>query len=564
MSSDPAVGGSGSSPTARAETKRLGCSRVLRVTRSWVLPIVTGLLLSSAFPPFNVSQSAWLALVPLLFAVEGCAVRHAFHRGCVAGLVFFGATTWWTVYTTVAGTPLLLALAGTVALIAFLALYLGTFSALFAIANMMFDKSNTMERSPARNGGGESARQNLILAILATAGWVTVEWIRGVFPLGGFPLNFLGAALWQSAPLIQFASVTGVYGVSALVCLVNFALYFTLRRFLRQMREPETKQQPSWEFYVAMALVCAAFLHGWHEIQRVESREILRLAVVQGNIPQTLKFEASQKPMILERYRVLTEAVTMNRPDLIIWPETATPDVLRRDPESCAVVTTLVAQARTPLFTGTIDVDRTAHGDVYYNAATLVLPDGTLQDVYHKIHLVPFGEYVPLRKVLPFMKWLTPIPDSFERGQRYTLFRVHDVSFGAVICFEDVVAGLYRQFVKRGAEFMVNVTNDAWFKTSPAAEMHLANATFRTVENHRPLVRVTNHGVTCIVDEFGIVRERLAPFTEGAANWELSVPRAQPQTFYTRFGDVFVAGCVLVTALGMAIALFRRRAARAT
>ena len=514
----------------------------------WLLPVVTGLLLASAFPPFNVGQSAWLALVPILFALEGCAARQAFRRGYVAGLVFFGATTWWTVYTTVAGTPLLLALAGTVALVALVALYFGLAAAGWAKLSALFDDQQ------------DPALRNLVLAVLATAGWVTLEWVRGVFPFGGFPLNFLGVAFWQSAPLVQFASVTGVYGVSALACIVNFALYFTLRRFLRQMREPETRQRPSWEFYVAMVLVCAAFLHGWHEIQLGESREVLRLAVVQGNIPQTLKFEASQKPMILERYRELTEAVTMNRPDLIIWPETATPDRLRYDPESYAMVTTLVAQARAPLFTGTIDADPTANGEVDYNAAMLVLPDGTLQDVYRKIHLVPFGEYVPLRKVLPFMKWLTPIPDSFERGQRYTLFRVHDVSFGSVICFEDVVAGLYRQFVKRGAEFMVNVTNDAWFKTSPAAEMHLANAVFRAVENHRPLVRVTNHGVTCIVDEFGIVRERLAPFTEGAAIWKLSVPRARTQTFYTRFGDVFVAGCAMVTALGIAVALFRRRA----
>ena len=528
--------------------KRLGWSRTLQVMRSWVLPIVTGLLLSCAFPPFNVSQSAWFALVPLLFAVEGCAVGHAFRRGYVAGLVFFGATTWWTVYTTVAGTPLLLALAGTMALVALMASFFGLAAACTKLS-AVFDNRK------------DSALRNLMLTILAAAGWVTLEWVRGVFPLGGFPLNFLGVALWQSAPLIQFASVTGVYGVSALVCVVNFALYFTLRRFLRQIREPEIKQRPSWEFYVAMALVCTAFLHGWHEIQRGESREVLRLAVVQGNIPQTLKFEASQKPMILERYRVLTEAVTMNRPDLILWPETATPDALWYDPESYALVTNLAARAQAPLFTGTIDADPAMNGAAYYNAAMLVLPDGTLQDIYRKIHLVPFGEYVPLRKVLPFMKWLTPIPDSFERGQRYTLFRVHDVSFGAVICFEDVVAGLYRQFVKHGAEFMVNVTNDAWFKTSPAAEMHLANAVFRAVENHRPLVRVTNHGVTCVVDEFGIVRERLAPFTEGAANWELSVPRAQPLTFYTRFGDAFVAGCVLVTALGIAAALFRRRAA---
>ena len=526
----------------------------------WLLPIVTGLLLATAFPPFNISQSAWLAIVPMLFAFEDCSAKQAFCRGYVAGLVFFGATVWWTVYTTVAGTPLLLALLGTVALIAFLALYFGTFGALFAIANTMFDKSNTIERSSARSREGDSVTRNLILAMAGTAGWVTLEWVRGVFLFGGFSWNFIGVAFWQSAPLVQFASVTGVYGVSALVCFVNFALYLTLRRFFRQMREPETGQRLSWEFYAAMALVCAAFLYGWREIQHGGGQQrTLRVVVVQGNIPQMLKFEASQKPMILERYRALTKTVTANPSDLIIWPETATPDALRYDPESYGAVTGLVAQAQTPLFTGTIDADPAANGAAYYNAAMLVLPDGTLQGVYRKIHLVPFGEYVPLRKALPFMKWLTQIPDSFERGQEHTLFRVNDIPFGAIICFEDALPDLYRRFVQRGAEFMVNLTNDAWFKTSPAAEMHLANATFRAVENHRPLVRVTNNGMTCIVDEFGIMRSLLAPFAEGAANWELSVPQVRTQTFYTRFGDVFVAGCAMVTALGIAVALFRRR-----
>jgi apolipoprotein N-acyltransferase len=531
-----------------AKTGRLGWNRALQSARAWLFPVVTGLLLASAFPPFNVSQSAWLAIVPLLFALEDCAAKQAFRRGYAAGFVFFGSTIWWTVYTTVAGAPLFLALLGTVALVAFLALYFGLASVgWMKLRAALDDRTDTVSR-------------NLLLAVMGTAGWVTLEWVRGVFPFGGFSWNFIGVALWQSAPLFQFSSVTGVYGVSALVCFVNFALYFTLRRFLRQMREPETGQRLSWEFYAAMVLVCAAFLHGWHDIQRVESRKTLRLAVAQGNIPQTLKFVASEKPMILERYRTLTEIVIMNRPDLIIWPETAVPDRLRYDPESSSMVADLVARAHVPLFTGTLDSDPVADGTAYYNAAMFVLPDGTLQGIYHKIHLVPFGEYVPMRKALPFMKWLTPIPDSFERGHQYTLFRVNDVSFGAVICFEDTAAGLYRQFVKRGAEFMVNLTNDAWFKTSPAAEMHLANAVFRAAENHRPLVRVTNHGMTCVVDEFGIVRERLTPFSEGAANWELPVSLARTQTFYTRFGDVFVAGCAMMTALSIAVALFRRPA----
>lgn len=509
----------------------------------WLLPIATGVLMALAFPPFNVGQFGWIALIPLLFALEGCrwgdlsavglAKAEAFRRGYIAGLVFFGMTVWWTIHVT---------LPGTVGLIAFLALYFGAGAVLFAEALSL--KPDT----------GDSALQNVAIAIIASAGWVTLEWVRGQFLFGGLPLNFLGVSQHQAVPLIQFASVTGVYGVSALLCLVNFAFFFTIRRFVRQVREKIPLRRLSWEFYFAMGLVCAAFLHGMREIRREESPRTLRLALVQGNIPQTLKFEAEQKPMILERYRRWTEAAIAGKPDLIIWPETATPEALRYDLESFALVTNLAAEANAPLFTGTIDATPYASPPEYFNAAILVQPDGTIAGIYRKLHLVPFGEYVPARRFLPFMKWLTPITDSFERGREFTVFEVKGFRFASVICFEDTVPELYRKFVQRDVDFMVNLTNDAWFKESPAAAQHLANAIFRAVENRRPLVRATNNGVTGIVDEFGFVVRRLEPFTEGSVNWELTVPATHDTTFYTRHGDVFVGACASVT--GAAILWF--------
>jgi len=206
--------------------------------------------------------------------------------------------------------------------------------------------------------GDGAAIRNVLVAAVASTGWVTLEWLRGKLLFGGFPWNFLGVTQWRAGPLIQFASVTGVYGVSALVCFVNVVLYFTIRRFVAQMRTREKRWRLSWEFYMAMSLICLAFWHGVPLVfQHYEAKQrIVRLALVQGDIPQTLKFEPEQKPMILERYRTLTEAVMAARPEIIIWPETATPDALRYDRESFELVTNLAVKSGAYLFTGTVDI----------------------------------------------------------------------------------------------------------------------------------------------------------------------------------------------------------------
>ena len=508
----------------------------------WLLPMAAGALLVSAFPPFNVGQDAWFALVPLLFALEGCRPGEAFRRGYITGLVFFTGTVWWTIYTTAAGAPFGAALTGVVLLVAVLALYLGAAAAWWSVMTRWLT-------------GADVVWRNLLVTVLGAAGWVTLEWVRGNFIFGGFGWNLLGVSQWQTQPLIQFADVTGVYGVSALMCLVNFGFYFTVRRFLPRAGQAPGPRRLSWELYVTMILVCGAFVYGLRVIQRNRQAApagALRLAMAQGNIPQSLKFDPAQKPVILERYRTLTEPFLSNGVDLIIWPETATPEPLRYDPESFGLVTNLARRANAYLLTGTIDVTPNKTPVEPFNAAILVRPDGRLEEIYRKMHLVPFGEYVPLRKALPFIKWLVPIEGSFERGADYTVFQLADcraARFGVVICFEDTVPELYRRFVQRGVDFMINLTNDAWFKTSSEPEIHLANAVFRAVENRRPLVRATNHGITCVVDECGVVQVKAQPFAAGSLTCELSWHGTGGQSFYTRHGNVFAWGCVALTAV---------------
>lgn len=406
-----------------------------------------------------------------------------------------------------------------------------------------------------------SAARNIAVSLLGAAAWVTAEWVRGKLLLGGFPWNFLGVTQWQSAPVIQIAAFTGVYGVSALMFIVNATFYFTLRRFYRQVVDKVPLRRLSWEFYIAMILLCGSMMRGIIAIRTGLAEppgKTLSLALVQGNIPQSVKFDLDQKPMILDRYGSLTRAMLAAKPELIIWPETATPEPMRYDHDSFTLVTNLVVQGRTFLLTGTMDITPFSNPPQWYNGAFLVRPNATLQGPYRKIHLVPFGEYVPWRKVLPFMKWLTPIEDSFERGHDLTVFDINGVRCAAVICFEDTLASLCRDFAHCDIDFFVNLTNDAWFKESPAAEQHLASAVFRCVETRRPLVRCTNSGVSCIVDRFGFVRGRLKPFVEGSGTFTLDLPATREQTFYTKHGDVFVAGCAVLTVIAIGLAAFRR------
>jgi apolipoprotein N-acyltransferase len=516
----------------------------------WFLPVTAGVLTALAFPPFNMGQLAWLSLVPLIFAVENCDRGEAFRRGYIAGLAFFGMTVWWVVHVTVPGA---------VALIASLALYFGAASVVFAIVSARIAKTN----AATPEVGADSVVRNLGAAVVASTSWVTLEWVRGWFLLGGFPWNDLGVSQWQAVPFIQFANVTGVYGVSALLCFVNFAFYFTIRRLIRQIGKDAPMRRLSWEFYAGMALVCLAFAHGLREIRSGAGQpsRTLRLGLVQADIPQTLKFDPNQKQMILSRHRELTEALLADRPELIIWPETATPWVIQNDRESVDLVTNILARSDAYLLTGFFD-DRRPR---MYNAAILFTPQRAIAGIYRKLHLVPFGEYIPLRAIWsPLLKRIGPkdydVDDFFDLspGDEYTVFEANGFRFGTVICFEDTVADLYCRFVQRDVDFMVNLTNDAWFKTSPESEMHLANAVFRAVENRRPLVRATNNGVTCAVSEHGFIRARCAPFTQASLSYELRLPADHTQTFYTRHGDVFVVACAVVSLVAIGLAAFRR------
>jgi apolipoprotein N-acyltransferase len=330
--------------------------------------------------------------------------------------------------------------------------------------------------------------------------------------------------------------------------MVNVGIYFTLRR------------RPGYLF--SLFCVIAALLYGAVRIPEVnklpDKAGKIRISILQGNIPQELKWNKEADQFIFERYLSLNDAVSKDSPGLIIWPEASLPVILEEDPEYFAAVKELAKKNNTSLLIGAV----TLRGNDYYNSAILVSNKGLQLERYDKIHLVPFGEYIPLKKIFPFLATVVPIGD-IAAGKDYTIFTLGKNKFSVLICFEDLFPELSREFRRRGAEFLVNITNDGWYKYSTAPYQHLQASVFRAVENRLPLARSANTGISAFIYPDGRIISRIKDskgkdiFVTGFDTKEINVLPTK-QTFYTRFGDIFILACLVVLLCSMISLFFRK------
>jgi len=410
----------------------------------------------------------------------------------------------------------------------------------------------------------QGSANNLWLAFLLSSAWVAHEWIRG-WLFGGFGWNGLGIAVHAQWPLVQVAEFTGVTGLSFVIAFVNaIAVTTPLRLFLEAQTH---RMRPHWDLNFTMLGIVALLLFGWHAARNPSPVKPLRVAAVQANIPQSQKFDSQFTRKIFDQFaRLSAIALRANPPpDLLVWPESSVPDPVRdENTESYRFVMDLSRSTKTDLLLGTIDVED-GHD---YNAALLVSDAGQRMQIYRKLHLVPFGEYIPLRRSFPLFaviagKW---VAGDFDVGNEYTLFRLtnSDVQIAPLICFEDTIGELTRQFVLKGAKLLADVTNDGWFLHSAGSQQHVANAIFRCIETRRPMVRAANTGVTCFVNEFGRVTQILqdnngSTFTEGVLTGEVNVPQDQQLTFYVQYGELFAKLCTGITVFAVVVALARAR-----
>lgn len=283
------------------------------------------------------------------------------------------------------------------------------------------------------------------------------------------------------------------------------------------------------------------------------------MALVQPSIPQTAIWDEADGLRRFKDLLRLSEQALSNKPDLLIWPESAVPSLVRYDPEISDPVATLAREHKVWILLNSADAEPLANDTNFFNSAFLISPEGRIAADYKKQHLVIFGEYVPLARTLPFLKWLTPISGGFTPGDRAVQFELADlhVETSVLICYEDVFPQLARKAVNEDTDFLVNVTNDGWFGESAAQWQHAACAVFRTVENGVPLVRCANNGLTCWVDANGRIRETFVSDEHGVYGegyMMARIPVLLPNehrvpTFYHQHGDWFGWACVALAAM---------------
>ena len=531
----------------------------------WLAAICSGLLYTGCFVPFNLTWFCWIALTPLIAAIlfSGKESRHPWLRnlalGYVMGLTFFWtALSWLTTVTILGWFVLQFYMAIYFALWAWFCGLLRPREARRQLSAGKWDQMLAEARSTAAlpRSPWTKSTNNLLLAFLLAAAWTTQEWLRG-WVFSGWGWNGLGVALHDTWPLIQIAEFTGVAGLSFMVAFANVILVTTAYRLVLEARTHTTR--PHFDLTLTMAAIVGVLTFGLRASQVSAPTKPLRAAAVQSNVPQNQKFDPQFTAKIFDKFRRLSEIALRSNPppDLLIWPESSMPGPVLIEPESNKFVMDLAASAESDLLLGTIDEE---NRDVY-NAALLISDGGERVQVYRKVHLVPFGEYVPGRHRVPLLARIVgdQVPGDFSAGREYTVFSLtnSDVQVAPLICFEDTIGELVRQFVlstetNPGANLLVDITNDGWFLHSAGSHQHLANAIFRCVETRRPMVRAANTGVTCFVNQSGRITQVLrdesgSTFTEGVLTGEINVPTEHELTFYARHGDVFAKSCAVIT-----------------
>jgi apolipoprotein N-acyltransferase len=524
------------------------------------MAFLAGLLLAAAFPNLNVAGMAWIAPGLILFVAAGLSGKQAFRVGYVAGLAHYLASLYWLLLIPV---PLVWAwskVLGWLALAAYLALYPATWVWLCwklfpAKWDGPFSLKGWLERYLS-----VSWPQRLMWSLSAAGLWVALEMTVARF-LGGFPWNLLGESQYKIVPLIQIASVTGIYGVSFLSVWFAVSLVSALVLLVR----PGTSRTMLFaEIILPMFAAALVFAAGYEKILQPQpaGRE-LKVVFVQPSIPQTVKWDESENEYQFNQVIKLSRQALTNKPDLLIWPESAVPRMLQWDKETFDAITGLARSNHVWMIIGSDDFApnpgaKTYKDGEYYNSSFLISPEGKVMASYKKRKLVIFGEYVPLVKYLPFLKYLTPVGENgegFSAGDSAVSFKMDNVNLSAsvLICYEDVFPQLSRKDSRLDPDFLVNITNDGWFGEGAEQWQHAAAGVFRAVESGMPLLRCCNNGLTCWIDAEGRIRQIFRSDSHGVYGpgyMIATVPFGASDannatTFYRLHGDCFGWGCVV-------------------
>ncbi len=528
---------------------------------SFAFSILSGLILMLAYPRWDFEIAVWLWMLPLLGVLwtkraDGKKPR-PFLLGFIAGLAFFIPNLWWLRNSSRVLPPAY----ATDASWAGWSQELMGFGAVVGLAGMCACFFGLWASFAVRVGRArdDSSLASVRSALLCAIAWPACEWLRGIVIFSGFGWDGLGVALHRNLPLIQIADIVGVSGVSFLPVFISVSVFHITTRFMRT-------RHIGWDALAAIVCMTAQLIYGYSRISavtKVTDSTPVSVALVQRNVPQAEKFswdfdgEAAtrQYQRSADLTREHAEAREGVQPvDLVVWPESAVPMPLFAAQEHEQYFNSILALGDFSLMAGT---DVQVPDGPWHNSAVLMRGTFANHQLYHKAHLVPFGEFLPYRDTFPFSLLAGVLPGNFSPGTSFDPLRLErpDIGIIPLICFEDTIGRVARRFVRPGPQLIVNITNDGWFIQSAETEIHTANSIFRSIELRRPMVRACNTGVTCVIDPTGRVTSRLedpvskSTFIEGVLRATVPVQNNPPLTLYARWGDWFSALCLAIAVL---------------
>ena len=506
------------------------------------LAILSGLLLTGSFPNVNFSWLAWFAFVPLLISLRDLPLKESFFLGFLAGVTHYLTLVYWLIHTmrTYGHLPWHLSVVILILLSAYLALYFAVFS---AALSRFFSKPSVM-------------------FIIIPVFWVGLEYIRSFF-LSGFPWELIGYSQFKMLQILQISDIFGVYGVSFLVVLSN-ATIFILFLYLTGQKwrgEKITKIQALFATSVFVCIFIVAWSYGTLRIKSIDrlvaKSPSKRVAFVQGNIKQSEKWDQAFQLATIKKYINLSHRTKGQKAELVVWPETAAPFYFLKDTQLSKMIIRGIADIPSDFIIGSPCYDHRNKRVEYFNSAYLISSAGNVYGRYDKAHLVPFGEYIPLKRWLPFLGKIVEHVGDFKPGKKGNTLQWNNHRLGFLICYEIIFPDLSRAMVKNQAALLVNITNDAWYGRTSAPYQHFSKAVFRAVENRRALVRSANTGISGFIDPVGRVIDPTDLFEDAVRTH--TVPLMNEISFYSRFGDLFAICCLAVMALIIFANLIRNK-----
>jgi apolipoprotein N-acyltransferase len=497
-------------------------------TKNILAAVMSGLLLTASFPKIGIDWLAWFALVPLLYGLREQSAGGGFRIGFIAGLSHYLTLLYWLVpvMQTYGFLPWSLSIVIMILFSVVLALFMAIFS-------MIISRSGT---TPWR------------CFMLIPPVWIAVEYIRGII-FTGFPWELMGYSQFERLHLIQIADLFGVYGVSFLITLSNSAiflclLYFTKKHWQAKAIAARLAAVATLVFFLGLIFTLAYGYRRLGSIDRlIAAAPQARVSVVQGNIDQAIKWDRAFRDATIKTYERLSLSAAPDRPDLVIWPESATPFYFLKENEPTEKVMHAIRRVETDFILGSPSFVRQDAKVQYLVSAYLIDPRGKWVQ-YNKAHLVPFGEYVPLKKWIPFLGKMVAQVGDFVPGKKGKTIAWKNEKLGIQICYEIIFPDLSRAMVKNGATLLINITNDAWFGKTSGPFQHFSMTVLRAVENRRALARSANTGISGFIDPAGRILAA-TPLMEEAVVTR-SVPLLKKKTIYTRFGDVLAWTCLAI------------------